>query len=514
MKEYKKRKKKKIIFMCAIVFVQVYLVYLFNLNIDFISHLNFNSISKVYYPLFKYEIKEKQILKTESNSKSVPILLYHGIVDSFDGSNILVEDFRKQMFALKEAGWNTITLEEYLQFINGEIEISDKSFILTFDDGRRDSYYPVDPILKKLNYKAVIFVIADNLNIENSDYYLSKSELNRMLISGRWEVQSHSFQGHGMVGISNIARQGHYFSNKMWLNDLGRLETDYEFSKRVGDDLMASKNILENKLKKDIYAFAYPYGDYGQESLNYQDAESTLLDVSSGIYSLGFRQINIAREFNNNTITQNRSLIKRISVGPNWSSEELLNILDSGTTKYLPFNDDFEKYLGWKKYYGSLSYSNGMVLESEEGGGNGAAVFLDGTQQWTDYFLEAQITWEKGSNVFIMARFIDDNNYLLCNYSDNNIKIEQKIAGKNVVIKNKQRVFELDKNDFKFGIKAKDDSIECMLDNKIILSTGGIDGNQLGGVGFKIWDEKIGNSKVLIKQVNVAYDRVDNNIYE
>lgn len=506
MKEYKKRRNIKIIFICIILIVQMYFVYLFNLNIDFIFHLSGSSISRVYYPLMKYKLKEDQILKTEKNTKSVPILLYHGIVDNFDGSNMLVEDFMKQLIALKESGWNTITLEEYLQFINGEINISDKSFILTFDDGRKDSYYPVDPILKKLNYNAVIFVIADTLNIDNSDYYLSGNELKKMLRSGRWEVQSHSFDGHGMIDISNLSRSGHYFSNKMWINDFGRLETDDEFNKRVFDDLVASKMIIESNLKNDVYAFAYPYGDYGQESVNYQGAIAALLDASSRVYPLGFRQINIAREYIYNTITQDRSLIKRISVGPNWSSEELLNILDSGKTKELPFYDNFEKYLGWKKYYGSLGYSNGMVLESEKGGGNGAAIFLDGTELWKDYSFKAKIVWEKGSNVFIMARFIDDNNYLLCNYSDSNIRIEKKISGKSTIIKEKKIVFDLDKNDFNFGIKVKDDTIECMLDNRIVLSANELNGPLLGGVGFRVWDKEIGNSKVLIKQVNVSYD--------
>jgi peptidoglycan/xylan/chitin deacetylase (PgdA/CDA1 family) len=42
--------------------------------------------------------------------------------------------------------------------MKGEKILPKKSFLLTFDDGRKDSFYPVDPVLKKLNYNAVILI--------------------------------------------------------------------------------------------------------------------------------------------------------------------------------------------------------------------------------------------------------------------------------------------------------------------------------------------------------------------
>ena len=80
-------------------------------------------------------------------AKSVPVLLYHGVVDKSDGANILPEDFKNQMFVLKKAGWQTITLDDFYAFMRGEKQVPDKSFLLTFEDGRKDSHYPVDPLL-------------------------------------------------------------------------------------------------------------------------------------------------------------------------------------------------------------------------------------------------------------------------------------------------------------------------------------------------------------------------------
>ncbi len=80
---------------------------------------------------------------SQSNSTlalSVPVLLYHGIVPESDRFSITEEVFKDQMFALKKAGYSTITLNEFYGFIHEGKSLPDKSFLLTFDDGRLDSY--------------------------------------------------------------------------------------------------------------------------------------------------------------------------------------------------------------------------------------------------------------------------------------------------------------------------------------------------------------------------------------
>jgi len=101
---------------------------------------------------------------SRESAVSVPILLYHGVIDDSewkpDEVNVKMTDFRDQMFAVKKAGFQTVTLDDLSAFMRGEKKLPKKSFLLTFDDARKDSYYPVDPILNVLDYNAVMFVIA------------------------------------------------------------------------------------------------------------------------------------------------------------------------------------------------------------------------------------------------------------------------------------------------------------------------------------------------------------------
>ena len=53
-------------------------------------------------------------------AQSIPILLYHGVISDPDWQpdevSIRLADFREQLFALKKAGWQTVTLDDYLAF--------------------------------------------------------------------------------------------------------------------------------------------------------------------------------------------------------------------------------------------------------------------------------------------------------------------------------------------------------------------------------------------------------------
>ncbi len=173
----------------------------------------------------------KQVL-TFGSAHDVPVLLYHGIVEHPDRFSMTPETFKDQMFALKRAGYHTVSIDDFHQFMQGNKTLPDKSFLLTFDDGREDSYYGADPVLHALGFSAVMFVAtADSLETPDSpkSYYLHTPLLHLMVESGRWEIGSHAIQQPfgpgGFIPIaSNPTTLGNFLSNKMWLASENRLE--------------------------------------------------------------------------------------------------------------------------------------------------------------------------------------------------------------------------------------------------------------------------------------------------
>jgi hypothetical protein len=92
-----------------------------------------------------------------SSSLGVPVLTYHSVlsdkndaaldttVSDFEGANVSLEHFKDQMFKLKAAGWHTVTYADFEAFVRGQKELPAKSFLLTFDDGAKKSFFPGRP---------------------------------------------------------------------------------------------------------------------------------------------------------------------------------------------------------------------------------------------------------------------------------------------------------------------------------------------------------------------------------
>lgn len=261
----------------------------------------------------------------KQNAKNIKVLVYHGIVEKADGENVVWDDFRNEMFALKEAGYETVSLDDLLSYLKGQKTLPEKSFLLTFDDGRKDSYYPVDPVLKVLNYKAVMFIISSTIN-EKSDFHLSERELKEMNASGRWMLEAHAKNGHKFVEIAKDKSQGHFYSNKMWIDSINGLETDAEYEQRIDNDLTGVQSDLKKLFNVDAIAYAIPYGDYGQQSSNYNKATKELLGDAGKHFKLVFYQTWDESNTQNYPLLD-AFMVKRVEVKPSWKKDDLLNVM-------------------------------------------------------------------------------------------------------------------------------------------------------------------------------------------
>lgn len=277
-----------------------------------------------------------KITYSKNYALSVPVLAYHRIVLKPDGANVDLENFKDQMFALKDSGFKTVSLEDLEAFLKGQKNLPEKSIMVTFDDGAKDSFYPVDPILHALDFQAVNFVIGEHSVAKDSKntggYYLDKSELKAMLRSDRWGVGSHSWDCHSEIPIGVLGERGYCLTNLKWLSPENRLESQEEYFARVRDDLFTAQQELESKLDIKVSSFAFPFGDYGYNSKNNIENASTTLDqIISGIYTLNFYQ-----PFGGES-TQNMPkpgletyYVKRIKVNPDWSGQDLIQEINEG----------------------------------------------------------------------------------------------------------------------------------------------------------------------------------------
>ena len=181
----------------------------------------------------------------------VPIIMYHGITTKSDTFNVTQAQFVDQMEALKRYGFITITLDDYYKWLNGQYTMPVNPVIITFDDSRADSYYRADDVLKDLGFKATMFVITGNIDVD--PFHLTWSELQIMNASGRWDLQAHGQHSHDDVG------NGCYLVTKLAGED------DAQFAARVEADYTGCISDLQTHLGITPRFYAVPYGDFGYE---------------------------------------------------------------------------------------------------------------------------------------------------------------------------------------------------------------------------------------------------------
>lgn len=435
--------------------------------------------------------------RDERMARAIPVLVYHS-VDDRGGYSVSPTRFLEHMEALRDAGWQTITLADFEAFANGEKELPERSFLLTFDDGAKMSYYTVDPVLNTLDYNAVSFILPKYSVGGGTHYYLSSGEVRRMLQSGRWEIGSHGQDTHEFAAINAEGDLGAKLANFIWLPDVGRAETAEEFKARVQEDLSVSKSNLEKEFGVPIEAFAFPFGEFGQLTKDYTLAMShDIEEVTRGVYRLAFYQTWEGEGFTfnyKNRDGQKSFMIKRIEPKPETSPEDLVKKLEEGLPKNLPFKDGFDSDQGWFSTWGETMISDSALSLEAGSTQTGAAAVLDGTRDWQDYRARLTLETDSGSGFVVMARFQDGENFAGCNFGTGFMHAEETLEGERRVIKGKRAgsiTIPTDRS-FTVDVIVEGRTIKCISEDGTTVETTFLDESlNTGGLGVKVWNPAV-----------------------
>lgn len=442
------------------------------------------------------------------NAEAIPVLIYHALPKVSDGHNVAEDIFVEQMFALKRAGWETVTIEEFSAFIRGEQTIPARSILITFDDGARESYYPSDPVFEALGYNAVSFILPKFSVNGGSHYYLSEGEIESMIKSGRWEIGSHGQNAHEELrAVDAEGTRGAYLANRLYVEEEGRIETIDEYRARVSGDLSESQRNLERLFGVPVRVFAFPFGEFGHLT-KHLESPTILREEAKRYYDFAFYQTWPGEGLSYNYPDENRDqfMIKRIEVSPVWSGKELLSILSRGFPKELPFSDSFTTNHGWFSNWGSYQITNGELRLDALPEETGMATVLDGTGHWTDYRFTATVHSLERTGVTLWARVEDNQDMASCNFGNGFTHVEDEIDGSRRVINGvRGPEFSIPSGEFTIAIEVEGRRVACFMNGQKIVETTFL--NPLlnrGGVGIKVWDPVRGKSKVVVKDISVV----------
>ena len=225
----------------------------------------------------------------------LPVLNYHEI-NPPDGYSIYDQtpaEADAQLAYMNAQGYQSVTLEQYQQWLSGANIGIAKPVLITVDDGLK-SEQAWDPLLQKYGFKAVLFVItgyADNTTPGDSDpNNMTWTQIQTLAANGRWEIAFHAGQyGHGdsydtgaKIGSATYTTACPYFYTCLnqtvtgsGKNKKTTVETVAAFKTAVTNEVTAGMAELKSKVPSASFvAWAAPFNDAGQWTNLYNDTSN------------------------------------------------------------------------------------------------------------------------------------------------------------------------------------------------------------------------------------------------
>jgi len=241
-----------------------------------------------------------------------------------------IDEFKKQL-AYVTQNYKVISMEEYMSYLNGEGTIPNNAAVLSFDDGLKDHYTNVFPLLQDHKVPGCFFPITCAVNdfkvpaVQKVHFLLAKAgtqeiadayntalkekfpeRYDQYYVSDRNIPENKKRWGDRLtrnlkylIGILDNQTKntildeifGRFFDDEK--SFCQKLYMNWEEMKEMRDagmnfgghththpmlaalssdkqqsEITHSKNILENNLKMPINMFSYPYGSFNNETIN------------------------------------------------------------------------------------------------------------------------------------------------------------------------------------------------------------------------------------------------------
>src|SRR3989441_2334722 len=189
------------------------------------------------------------------------IFCYHLLVDKvrYPGTEITPAAFEAQMKELKDRGITVISMQDLLAWKRGEKNIPPRCAVITFDDGYKSQYEVAWPILKKYGYPFTMFLYTEGVRGGSlgGGQAITWEQLADMRDNGV-DIEAHTAthqdlrEGHAITLVGAGVKRTRT-----------RL-TGPQYEQWVRNEVVGSKELLEQRLGIKVNCFAVPFGSYNE----------------------------------------------------------------------------------------------------------------------------------------------------------------------------------------------------------------------------------------------------------
>jgi peptidoglycan/xylan/chitin deacetylase (PgdA/CDA1 family) len=224
---------------------------------------------------------------------SLAVLCYHRVLDAGDPSRASMDPalvtslhvFERQMEIISQR-FHPITLSETLRWIDGQSTLPPHSVLITFDDGVADTYTNAFPVMRRLGIPGVVFLATGFIGTRERHWADAVHErvaarsgsqtavrvverLKTMPSTRRREclqdmiTTCDSIPNLTWDQVEEMARHGFEFGS----HTRRHVILPHESEETIREELDASAEAIELRLRRRPVAFAYPDGQFDDRAL-------------------------------------------------------------------------------------------------------------------------------------------------------------------------------------------------------------------------------------------------------
>jgi hypothetical protein len=450
---------------------------------------------------------------------------YFGVDRTGNDTLISTEALEKQIKALKDNGYVTITQQDILDYYNKGKALPEKSLFLLFEDGRRDTATFSQKVLEKYNYKATILTYADKFAKKDTKFLMPK-DLLKLKDSSYWELGTN---GYRLEYINVFDKDSNYLGNlnsvqfskasskidrkyNHYLMDYIRdehgipMETYEEMKQRINKDYESLSNIYKKDIGYLPSLYALMHSNTGQFGTNDKASEVNGKDIKK-LFSMNFNREGDSLNLSNSSIYD----LTRVQPQAYWSTNHLLMRIWDDTKRNTEFVvGDEEKASKFKEIKGQAEFVDDKIIVTSLPKETGLIKLLN-SENYKDIKISTTLKGNVIGSQSIYLRSNEDLSSSICVQLINNVVnvIESSNGNKKILYsldlnhKNKQ-IDVKEPGNKKIDITLADEKLTLAIDGKNIVEDLKVSNKNEGSVYLQCAWGEYGYS-----QKNIADDVYD-----
>ena len=182
-----------------------------------------------------------------NTASRVPALMYHRVGHAGNAWEaryaISAAEFARHMAALRDAGYQAVTIEALVAWLEGGAALPEGAFLLTFDDGFQGVGEHALPVLERLGWPFTVFLVSDLIGGQDVWTRTSNPDGSTYPLLDVDEIRD--MQGRGCTFHSHTRSHA----------SLPKLD-----DAALADQLAGSRQALAQLLGQEVSYIAYPFG--------------------------------------------------------------------------------------------------------------------------------------------------------------------------------------------------------------------------------------------------------------